>query len=394
MAARITKRMIDGLKPGQIIFDESLKGFGARRRSDAISYFVKYRVGTGRAARQRWFILGKHGALTPAQARKAASKVLLRVSQGEDPAATREHEQGAQTVADLWELYRKRHGLPAKKPRTLAEDDALARDYIVPAFGKRRASEVSRQDVARWHASMSVKPARANRALALLRSMFTKAEAWGLRPENSNPASRIKKYPERARNRYLSADELSRLGGTFDDFLERNACPPQAIALLQVLLFTGMRLNEALTLKWPFVDLEAGVLRLPDSKTGPKTVRLPPPAQSILMTQLRLAGNEYVFPGLKPGQPLKGIQNIWQRIRADAQLSDVRIHDFRHGFASIAVQSGESLYLVGKALGHRQSSTTERYAHLNADPIKVLSDGVASKVEDALAGRGRNRKTD
>lgn len=390
MAGKITKRTIEGLKAGQTAWDGELKGFGIRARSDGKSYVLKYRVGTGRGARQRWFTIGKHGApWTPESARKEADNLLHRVRQGEDPAAAREQERAAETISDLWAVYRERHALPSNKPRTIAEDDAIARDYILPAFGLQKVHTLTRQDVARWHARLSNKPYRANRALGLLRSMFNRAEAWGVVPEHFNPCTRITKFPERSRERYLNADELARLGAALLDFEHRNACPPEAVAVIRALLFTGARLSEMLTLRWDWVDFERAVIRLPDSKTGAKTFPLPAPAQEVLAAQPRRADCPLVFPGQREGRPIQGLQNIWQRIRKAAQLEDVRLHDLRHGFASIAVQAGDSLYLVGRVLGHKQASTTERYAHLSVDPVRAVSERAAGHIAAALNGRGK-----
>jgi len=385
MQGRITKSRVEALKAGQALWDDELRGFVARAWASGVSYGVKYRAGHGRGARQRWVIIGRHGApWTPDTARHRAKAVLLAVGTGQDPARDRDDETVAATVSDLWQLYRQRHSVPSKKPRSVAEDDALARDYILPTFGNSRVVSINRPEVARWHASMFSKPARANRALALLRAMLNKAEVWGMRTEGQNPATRIKKFTERPRERYLSVEELGRLGAALSRFEDEGRCSTPAIGLLRLLLFTGMRLGEGLTLQWGHVDLERGALNLPTSKTGAKTVPLPTPAREVLAAQPRNAASGFVFPGSSEGKPLQGMQKIWQRIRRDAGLDDVRIHDLRHGFASVAVQAGESLYLVGKVLGHRQASTTERYAHAAIDPIRSTSEKTSQTIAAAL----------
>jgi len=385
--ARITKRTVDALKPGQIAWDDELKGFGARRRGDMISYVAKYRAGRGRGARQRWYLIGRHGApWTALTAREQAVRILMQARLGGDPAADQRQQQYADTVASLWALYHERVATPSKKARSVAEDEALARDYILPVFGNRSVREIVRADVARWHASFAIKPARANRALALFRAMLNRAEAWGMRPEHSNPAARIEKFKERPRERYMNASELERLGAAMNDFDARRACPPQATALLRLLLLTGMRLGEGLTLRWNYVDLEARAIRLPHSKTGAKSIPLASSAWAVLAGLRRENGAEFVFPGSRGDRPMQGIQNIWQRIRLAANLKDVRIHDLRHGFASVAVQAGESLYLVGKVLGHRQSKTTERYAHVSTDPMRPVAESAAKRIDAALRG--------
>jgi integrase len=151
-----------------------------------------------------------------------------------------------------------------------------------------------------------------------------------------------------------------------------------------LLIFTGARLSEILTLRWAWIDLTQGVARLPDSKTGAKNLYLPPGALAVLAALPHMVGNPYVLAGDRPGGHFVGIQKPWQRVRALAGLSDLRIHDMRHAFASAAVAGGDSLFIVGKLLGHRQSSTTERYAHLAPDPARAVADRTAKRLADLM----------
>ncbi|MCM2256579.1 MAG: site-specific integrase, partial [Vicinamibacteria bacterium] len=163
---------------------------------------------------------------------------------------------------------------------------------------------------------------------------------------------------------------------------------PFALAAIRLLVFTGARASEVLGLTWDSVDLEAGRARLPDSKTGAKTVFLPAPAVKLLKELPRLEGNPYVIPGGRKGQPLTlwGVEQVWQVIRRRAGLVDVRLHDLRHSFASMAAADGQSLPVIGALLGHSQAQTTKRYAHLSADPLKAASDAVASRLASAMRG--------
>jgi integrase len=158
----------------------------------------------------------------------------------------------------------------------------------------------------------------------------------------------------------------------------------RAIAAFRLLIFTGARLNEILSLRWDWIDVAQGTARLPDSKTGAKNLYLPPGAVAVLETLPRMAGNPHVLPGERVGAHFVGIQKPWQRVRALAGLPDLRLHDLRHAFASVAVASGDSLFIVGKILGHRQASTTERYAHLAPDPAKTVADRTAARLADLL----------
>lgn len=383
---RITKRVVDSLKAGEVVWDTELKGFGARRTSGGTSYLVRYRSGGGRGGRQRWYVIGPHSPWTADSARIEASRILLGVRSGLDPSALREANKTAATVSDLWTKYLQEYAKVSKKPRSIAEDEALARDYILPQFAQTKVKDLTRADVSRWHSGLATKPVRANRALALLRAMMTKAEVWGHRREGSNPASKIPKHRERPRERYLSPIELNQLGTTLREFELSKECPASAIALIRFLLLTGMRLGEALNLRWGDVNIEAKSLRLPDSKTGAKTIPLPSTGVKILQGLGAGSAAAFVFVG-KSGAaaPLSGIQKIWQRIRSRAGLRDVHLHDLRHSFASVAAQSGESLYVVGKILGHKQTSTTERYAHIPVDPLMAATERTAEKISAALA---------
>ena len=165
---------------------------------------------------------------------------------------------------------------------------------------------------------------------------------------------------------------------------------PSAIAAVMLLILTGCRLNEIMTLKWEYVDLDAGVLNLPDSKTGAKTVYLGP-AIDTLRRLPRLPGNPWMIYGIKTGGRLIDLQPFWQRLRARARLKDARIHDLRHTFASAAVAAGQGLPMIGKLLGHTQVATTARYAHLAADPVKAAADHVLTAIARSILGEGQEK---
>lgn len=214
--------------------------------------------------------------------------------------------------------------------------------------------------------------------------MMNLAEEWGLRPDGSNPCRHVTKFRELKRERYLTQEELHRLGATLADAQASQTESPFAIAAIGLLILTGARLGEILTLRWDFVDLENRVLRLPDSKTGAKLIYLNDAVIKMLRAMPRLDGNPYVIPGQKPGSHLVELQKPWRRIRAKAKLPDVRIHDLRHSFASVAAGIGMSLPMIGKLLGHSQPATTARYAHLAADPLRAASDLVATEIMSVM----------
>jgi integrase len=217
--------------------------------------------------------------------------------------------------------------------------------------------------------------------------MLNIAEEWGLRPDGSNPCRHVKKYREDKRERYLTKEELQCLGTALDDAKHNQTESPFVIAAIGLLVLTGARLTEVLTLKWDYVDLENAVLRLPDSKTGAKLIYLNDVAVKLLRAMPRMAGNPFVIAGGKPGARLVNLQKPWRRIRAAASLPDVRIHDLRHSFASVAAGAGMSLPVIGKLLGHSQPVTTARYAHLAADPVRAASNLIGNEISAAMQKR-------
>jgi integrase len=294
-------------------------------------------------------------------------------------------------------------------------------------------ADVTKADIARVHHELRRIPYQANRNLEVISKMFNLAELWGLRPDGSNPRRHIKKYPEEKRERYLSPTELAALGEALSLAEREGVEDPYAIAAIRLLIFTGCRLNEVMTLKWDYVDFDARCLRLPDSKTGPRLVHLGAPALEVLSSVERRSKNPWVIRGRKPSARRTDLQPPWQRFRnratirlwAHAQgtvaadlvhqlerqlgreptydeclaaakkhnldlptgLVDVRIHDLRHSFASGAVALGESLPMIGKLLGHTQVQTTARYAHLAADPVKAAAERVSSSIAALINGQ-------
>ena len=239
----------------------------------------------------------------------------------------------------------------------------------------------------------------ANRVQALLSKMFALAEDWKLRPVGTNPCRGVKRYTERKVERFLSRDELARLGAALDAShvfvsAEQTATEPRlsrtaifSIAALRLLLLTGCRVGEILSLRWKHVDLERRLLLLPDSKTGAKSVFLSQPASALLLSVPHQQGNEYIFTGDRPGKAIVSLRKPWGRICADAQLKGVRLHDLRHSFASVGAAGGLSLPIIGALLGHSQPTTTARYAHLAASPLQQAADAIAAQMLTAMSGR-------
>ena len=381
---KLTKRTIDATEPRAtefFLWDENIPGFGLRvMPSGRKSFVVQYRAGR----RPRRMSLGPSTVLTCDQARTRAITIIAAVKNGEDPAAVRAANRNAATVSDLAERFDKEHIAVRLKASTAKEYRGNLRRFILPALGRLAVPEITRADVAKFHHDLRHIPYQANRCLEVVSKMFVLAEMWGLRPDGSNPRKHIRKYPEEKRERFLSAAELRRIGDVLREMEIEGIELPSAILAARMLILTGCRLGEIMSLKWEYVDFNEHALRLPDSKSGKKTVHLGTPAVECLQTAQRIHGNPWVITGTLPGKSLSDMQPFWQRTRARAGLKDVRIHDLRHTFASTAVASGQGLPMIGKLLGHTQVQTTARYAHLAADPVRCAADSVATSLREAL----------
>ena len=389
MPPKVSKRTVDQLSAG-VIWDRDVKGFGVRcRQSGAKHYVLKMRVG----GRQRWITIGRHGSpWTPDTARREALRLLGLRAAGKDPALERDRQKGAATIAELGTRFLQEYVPQHCKPRTAYEYRRAVELFINPALGRHRISDVLRADVARFHQELRDRPYQANRVLGVLSKMLNLAEAWGMRLDGSNPVRHVKKYREDKRERYLTKQELQRLGAALANDQANETESPFAIAAIELLVITGARLTEILTLKWEYVDLANQVLHLPDSKTGAKLIYLNPAAINLLRTMPHMAGNPYVIAGKKHGARLINLQKAWQRIRAKANLNGLRINDLRHSFASVAAGAGMSLPIIGKLLGHSQPQTTARYAHLAADPVRAASNLIGNEISAAMNGTKPGRK--
>ena len=379
--AKITKRSVDAATPGAqeyFIWDDELRGFGLRvYPSGRKMYLAQFRA-SGRVRRVN---VGLHGAITAEDARTEAMKHLSTVRLGGDPAAERDRRKASPTMKEFSKRFLEEHVAVHCKPTTRAEYERSVELFINPKIGSHRIIDVARADIVELHQSMKATPYQANRTLGVLSIMFTVAHTWGVRTDGVNPCWKVKRYKEEKRERYLTAEELARLG---KELRESNA-EREAVHCIQLLLLTGCRLSEIQKLKWAYVDLDAGVLRLPDSKSGAKLVSIGKAVIDVFKTIPKIEGNPYVITGQVEGQHLTDMQRPWRRLRRRAGLPDVRIHDLRHSFASDALQLGEDLTMIGRLLGHTQVQTTARYAHLKTGPVKAAADKVADAIAAALA---------
>ncbi len=386
MKGKITERAVESVVPGPrdaFLWDTELPGFGLKvTPKGARIYIVQF----WRGGRSRRYRLGLHGVdLTPDEARRAAQRLRGRVAAGHDPAAERAAERAVPTLSAVADRYMSEHAEVKKKASSAAEDRRNLRKHILPKMGTWKVDTITGADIVRFHSGMKATPGAANRCLALLSKMFNLAERWGYRLDGTNPTRHVDKYPERTVERFLSGAELARLGAALSE-AERAGTHPSVVAALRLLIFTGCRRSEVLTLKWEHVDVERGCLRLPDRKTGAKMVPLGAPAVELLAALPRIDGNPYVLPGAVPGGHYVGLAKAWYRLRKRAGLDDVRLHDLRHSFASAGAGMGESLLLIGALLGHSNTAMTARYAHLSSDPLKAAADRISGKIAAAMNG--------
>jgi integrase len=389
---KLTKTRIDAFlrEPNgreRFLRDDEIRGFALRvTAAGAASWTVQYRTAAGRSRR---LTLGRLGSLTPAQARDLARRELAAVAAGNDPADERRKARtapGNVTFADFAARWYEEHVSPRLKPTTRSRYELTLRLHINPAFGKVPIDEIEREHVARLHHAMRKSPVSANRARAVVSAICNHAERVGLRPQGSNPARWVTPYREQRRRRFLDAEELARLGRALDEVDSEGIgpCDRSAVAAIRLLLTTGARLGEILSLEWPHVDLEGGALRLPDSKTGAKEIAIGKSARAILEALPRTS--RYVIAGRDTDAPLVGLRRIWLRIlrRAEIDPETIRIHDLRRTAASAGASVGLTLETVGQLLGHTQADTTKRYAFIFDEAKREAAEKMDAAIATAL----------
>ena len=268
------------------------------------------------------------------------------------------------------------------KPSTRKTMGSLLDGRLIPAFGSKRLDRIHRAEVSGWFDEYSrTAPGGANHALALLRQLLNHAVACG--HIETNPARGVKRNPRPKLTRFLSLDELRRLHDALDDLARTRASFSQQADVIRLLLLTGCRKGEIVTLRWR--DVDGDTLHLNDSKTGARRVFLNVPARAILRRQPS-AGGAFVFPSpFDEGRALSSNLPLWNRVRERAGLEDVRLHDLRHSFASHAVMNGVPLPVVSRLLGHRDVRMTLRYAHLADKEIEAAAERVGAAMAEAIA---------
>ncbi len=366
-----------------VFWDRELTGFGVRVYPTGAKVYVAQARGPKGTSR---VTLGRHGVLNADEARKRAASIIARVKAGEEAVSSPMKSAGGPTVGELAQRYMEEHVAVRCKPGSARLARSVVYKHIVPALGRLPLASVERAQVAELHQRLYKTPYTANMVVRTLKLMYRLGEGWGMAPRGCNPCRSIIKYPERNRERFLTDREFTRLGHVLDKAESLGWASATAVSAIRLLMLTGCRKSEILTLLWENVSLDESEFWLHDTKTGARVVSLSPPALKLLADLPRMQGNPWVFPGKKPGAHISDIDTPWQIIRSRAGLDDVRLHDLRHSYASRALALGESLPMIGKLLGHTQIETTARYAHLARDTVREAAERVAASIAADIFG--------
>lgn len=356
-------------------FDYVLPGFGERIHSSGRKSYVLQRTMGGK---QRLITIGDAAILTERIAKDVARRLILRIELGQNPADKKQRGKKTPTYTSFlrhyWEV-----AAPTWKPSTLEIHDIYRGTHLEHAFHGKFIDEISHADAVRWHATLtrSAGPGAANRAMEILKAMFGKAEAWGYLPEHSNPFRGVKRNKGRKIERFLNQAEMARLGTALAC---HRAAKPNEVAAISLLALTGCRRGEILNLTWG--EVQGRKLKLTDSKTGPRIVWLGKEARAVIDRLPRRRSHERVFQF--DVLPVSAIEWFWRMLRVEAGIEDVRLHDLRHNYASLAARSSETLPMIGSLLGHSEVRTTARYAHLDDAYLLATVDTVGSEIRSQI----------
>ena len=394
---KFTKKAIENIAANgerQIFFDDALPGFVLRvGKTGKKTFYYVYRAGKGRGADKKWLMLGAFPAMSVEQARDRYKDMAAVVQQGADPSLEVREEKAAISVTGAFDLFTEEY-VAKLKPGTISFYNTIINAHLKPRFGKIRARDLRYTEIARFHTAMKETPYAANRSVNILSVFLNWCELHGYREKHSNPCKQIQLYKEEKRMDFMDEEVIAKLSDALAameaNWMKRmrtgekrtseiiDTITPQSAAALRLLLFTGARKMEILSLKWSYISFELGIARLPDSKTGFKILQIPAPALTILENMPR--SSEFVFPSESAAGHMANLKGAWDAVCTFAGIEGWRIHDLRHAFASIMVNSGASLPIIGKILGHTQAGTTQRYAHLQENPAKKAAEDAAAKI--------------
>ncbi len=369
---RLNQARVDALKPRRSTYDvrdRDLKGFGIRvLPSGAKRYFIH----SQHQGRRVWKIVGKAESIGVDKAREQARTLVASIQTGIGDESWAPPDTPFEAVAE--EVFR-RYARNWKES-TLKVNRVYYGKQILPWFEGRPIAGITAQDVRQWLASLHETPVAADRSAPILSVIMREAEVYGYRPEGTNPCVGIKRYRRQGRERFLSMAEVSRLGAVL---ARHEADYPLAVAIIRLLLLTGCRKGEIVSLKWSYY--REGKLFLPDSKVGPRTVWLSSPARAILDGLPRASVWAFPSPRTNGFLSAEALRQLWHRVRTEADLRDVRLHDLRHTHASMALAQGETVLTIGRLLGHRSPTTTLKYIHLSDAMVREATEVVGATLE-------------
>lgn len=356
-------------------------GFGIRHYASGRNvYIVQTRMG----GKLRTVTLGPASVLTRTQATQVARMVLAHARMGENPATNRKRIRSAPRYTDFldefWEKWASRWS-----PKTYDINGGYRRLYLQNAFAELCIDELNEEHVTRWFAEVNRQtgPGAANMALGLLSLMLNKAEAWGYRLENTNPCRVVRMNRRRQCERFLTHEELARLGLVLARARDGDhAMRSLAAKAATLLLLTGCRRGEILGLHWQ--DIHGTRIKLRHGKTGPRMVWLGNEARAIIDTIPRYEKIPWVFWNTPYRRPMRAIDTFWRQFRDQAGLSGLRVHDLRHTFASHAAMNKETLPMIGRLLGHASVQSTARYAHMDDEHVLDAAGQIGVAVEKMI----------
>jgi integrase len=362
-----------------LLWDTEIPGFALRVTAAGRKAFVfNYRAG----GRERRMTIGDYPSWTVAAAREEAKALRRRVARGDDPMVTRHADRAAPTMADLCALYAEEHK-PKKRPSTRAEYQSMLDRTIRPKLGKMKVADIRFSDVDKLHRGLRKTPYRANRVVAVLSNMFN----FAIRKEwiSQNPAKGIERFQEEKRERYLTGEERARLLIAMQEHAAKSSMNRQTVNAFRLAMLTGARIGECLSARWGAFDFDRGLWIKPSSHTKQgKEHRVPlnRPTLQLLIEMRDDAASEWLFPSATTDGPQAGYNNSWAAIRRAAKLPGLRVHDFRHNFASEGASVGLSLPMIGALLGHTNPTTTARYAHLMDDPLREATKRIGQRLTE------------
>lgn len=348
-------------QPGATLNDDQVTGLSLRCLSTKKSWSLFYRVN----GQQRRPTIGTWPTMSLADARELAREMLLQVARGLDPSAQKQAARTAPTMLDLWLSY----ATGAASKKTFKEDQRLWNKHIAPAVHAAKVADIGLTDVAAVHKSLAATPYQANRVLALFSCLLNHGEALGWRANGSNPCRHVKRFKEHKRRRYMTGEEAARVAERLRAYTPSH---PQAVAFIYLLILTGARKSEIAKAHW--FQVQGHKMVLAEHKTdghGDRTIFLPDVVVELLATLPRTTG---AIVGIADPKAL------WEKVRVEAGCPDLRLHDLRHSFASVALSAGLSLAQIGELLGHRDPKTTARYAHLIDEAAQRAANQTAGEL--------------